>query len=152
METVDWVPVDELAVILVQLSKALNMGAGAMSVFNCVNPEVVVWQDLVPAIVEELSTPEKKLMIVSFNEWLTRLQTSAAKLDQGGVNMDEFFSQNPAVKLLEFYHQLFGDGGDKGRHGRLAVDKIVCESQTLAGLRPIQPEWMRRWIGEWIST
>jgi thioester reductase-like protein/aryl carrier-like protein len=152
METVDWVPVDELAVILVQLSKALSMGAGAMSVFNCVNPEVVVWQDLVPAIVEELSTPEKKLMIVSFNEWLTRLQTSAAKLDQGGVNMDEFFSQNPAVKLLEFYHQLFGDGGDKGRHGRLAVDKIVCESQTLAGLRPIQPEWMRRWIGEWIST
>jgi thioester reductase-like protein/aryl carrier-like protein len=152
METVDWVPVDELAVILVQLSKALSMGAGAMSVVNCANPEVVAWQDLVPTIVEELSTPEKKLMIVSFNEWLTRLQTSAVKLDQGGVNMDEFFFQNPAVKLLEFYHQLLSDGGDKGRHGRLAVDKTVCESQALAGLRPIQPEWMRRWIGEWIST
>ncbi|GLI73629.1 hypothetical protein PoHVEF18_001849 [Penicillium ochrochloron] len=123
-----------------------------MSVFNCVNPEVVAWQDLVPAIVEELSAPEKKLMIVSFNEWLTRLQTSAAKLDQGGVNMDEFFFQNPAVRLLEFYHQLLGDGGDKGTHGRLAVDKTVCESQALAGLRPIQPELMRRWIGEWIST
>jgi hypothetical protein len=110
MEMVDWVPVDELAVILVELSKALSIGTGALSVFHCVNPEIVAWQDLVPATVEELSTLGKKVVAVPFEEWLTRLQKSAGELNQDGVNMDAFFSQNPAVRLLEFYHQLLVTG------------------------------------------
>lgn len=151
MEAIDWVPVDDLAVILVELSEALSTGSGALSVFHCVNPEVITWQDLVPAIVEELSTPEKKLMTVSFEEWLTRLQNSAGELDLDEAKMDEFVVQNPAVKLLDFYQQLLVGGGDNGTHGRLALDKSVCRSQALADLRPVQPEWMRRWISEWVN-
>jgi thioester reductase-like protein len=152
MEAVGWVPVDELAVILVELSKAPRMGTGALSVFHRVNPVIVAWQDLGPAIVVELSTPENKIGTISFEEWLTRLQSSAAELDQDGVKVDEAFMQNPAVRSLEFYRRLLIDGGDQGTYGRFAIDKTVRESQALAGLRPIQSEWMRRWISEWIDN
>ncbi|KAJ5389916.1 uncharacterized protein N7496_000984 [Penicillium cataractarum] len=152
MEAIDWVPVDDLAVILVELSEALSTGSGALSVFHCVNPEAITWQDLVPATVEELSTPEKNLVTVTFEEWLERLQNSAAELDRDEVKLDEFFAHNPAVKLLDFYQQLLVDSGDKGNGGRLALDKSVCVSQALSGLRPVQPEWMHRWIGEWVDN
>lgn len=73
MKAVDWVPVDQLAVILIELSKTLSMGTGVLSVFHCVKPEIVARQDLIPAILEEFSTPEKKVVTVSFEKWLTRL-------------------------------------------------------------------------------
>lgn len=71
MEFVDWVPVDELASVLVELSFSLAESkaspangdgggddggdGGDLQVFHCVNPHPIPWRDLVPAIVRVLS-------------------------------------------------------------------------------------------------
>ncbi|OJJ46414.1 hypothetical protein ASPZODRAFT_16181 [Penicilliopsis zonata CBS 506.65] len=146
MDVVDWVPVDELASILVELSSSLSLtsSTGTLRVFNCVNPRSIPWSDLISIIVEELtSTGGSSIGTISFQEWLARLQSSSGSVDADALR------QNPAVKLLEFYQQLLEDNQTRDPV-RLSTVHTARVSPSLACLQPIQAEWMRGWIREWV--
>ncbi|OOQ86746.1 hypothetical protein PEBR_22206 [Penicillium brasilianum] len=108
MEAIDWVPVDEQAVIPIKIS------------------EVIAWQDLVPAIVEELSTPE-----IDGDRHLGGVNHGADGPNLNEMKIDNFFVQGPTVWLLDFYQQLRVDGGDKGNYGRLAPSVCMQEPSSV---------------------
>lgn len=98
--------------ILIKLSVVLRTESGALFVFHCVNPEVIAWQGLVPAIVEEISTPE-----IAGDCRPRAVNHSADGLDLNEVKIDDLFVQGSTVWLLDFYQQLRVDGADKGNYG-----------------------------------
>ncbi|GAB1312341.1 Male sterility, NAD-binding [Madurella fahalii] len=196
MASVDWVPVDDLASVLVELSFSLaksksspasgggGSGGGGgtdggddgnLQVFHCVNPHPIPWRDLVPVIVRVLSgslgsgsgDTDKRgkdedgdvISVIGFREWLDRLESSATStiggagsIDQGerSASLATDLERNPALKLLDFYHQLIIDSAEDGPSARLSSEKTVHLSKSLAKLGPIQPEWVSGWIQDWL--
>ena len=179
--SVDWVPVDDLASILIELSFSLakstteSRGGGNLQVFHCVNPHPIPWQDLVPDIVRVLSASlgsgsdgtDKvrddeeggvQISVVEFREWLQRLENSAttggpapSEQDDKSPSLATDLDRNPALRLLDFYHRLIRDGAEDGPSARLSLEKTVLVSKSLAKLGPIRPEWMSGWVQDWLN-
>ncbi|KAK4233779.1 hypothetical protein C8A03DRAFT_47750 [Achaetomium macrosporum] len=153
MESVDWVPVDELASVLVELSCSL---ARAGTGFFTVNPCPVPWRELVPVVVRVLSaslgtstsgdasssSDEKGkeegevIAVVGFREWLDKLEKSAAVsgTDGGSSSRAADLERNPAVKLLDFYRRLIINSLKDGPSARLSFRKTVRVSMSLTKL------------------
>lgn len=155
MDLIDWVPLDELASVLVELSSNLAVSSPTTEaqIFHCVNPQTVTWADLLPVIVKELEAPltsdgtKAAVVTVGFREWLDKLEASATALVEA-ESLDTDIRQNPAIKLIDFYEQLLIDSQGSAPV-RLSTDKSVTVSETLRHLQPIQPDWLRGWIQEW---
>ncbi|EED15544.1 NRPS-like enzyme, putative [Talaromyces stipitatus ATCC 10500] len=151
LDSVDWVPVDELGRIIVEASFSLLLQAeeetGAR-VFHCRNPRPVTWESLRSIIAQELTTSfprsdteTKDMEIISLPEWTARLRASATSTET-----QTHLEQNPAVKLLDFYEQLASDTGTK----EFSIKKTLEVSKALRELKSIQPEWIQGWIRDWV--
>jgi nucleoside-diphosphate-sugar epimerase len=152
---VDWIPVDLLAPVLVELAGSLRGGRDSgTKVFHCINPDRVRWADLVPAVVEELSKALRsenggsdnptEIVPVPLAEWMKQLQDSIAG-DGGDVDI----GRNPAAKLFGFYEQILAEGEEGAM--RLSTFKAEELSKSLREMPAVQPEWVKGWVREWLK-
>ena len=161
LDLVDWIPVDMLADIIVEMARAADIrqrinedceshadginGLGVeptstIPVYHAVNPEESEWADLVPAVHRYLG---ESIPIVSWSEWVDAL----AKSQQNDLVAD--LDQNPGLKLLDFFESLRTDA-DSGRPlPGLETERSMMRSGVLAGLKPVSEEWMKIWLKQW---
>ena len=146
MNTIDWVPVDIMAEVLVEL--ALTPGSATagmprdgemMRMFHAVNPRSCEWQDLLPAVRESLG---QDILVIPFEGWVQELQDSieAKEMDAGA---------HPGVKLMAFFQGMVRDGQRAKESVRLATAETEQCSKTLRGLEPVRVEWMKMWLKQW---
>lgn len=144
-DCVDWVPVDALGRIIVELglgflgdeqqrrrTAATPAGPRRAMVYHAVNPKVTRWERLVPVIAQALGGVE----VVPLETWVAALRESAPRTEDLTVN--------PAVKILDFYKGLVG-----GRRIHLDTKNTVQHSTTLAELEPVDGDMMKRWMEQW---
>lgn len=144
-----WMPVETAAAVVLEVA-GLDDGRGevdpASGFFNCVNPAVCTWQDLVPAMQEFYG--DRIQHIVSPEEWIDRLrQSQVADNDGAGTT-------NPALKLIDSYRpMLLGDGSGDGEESAgsfvFDVTRTKGRSQTMRDMGPITPELMALWCQQW---
>ncbi|KAF3912517.1 hypothetical protein ABW20_dc0107465 [Dactylellina cionopaga] len=161
MGDIAWVPINQVASIVVDLTFALSQQASnsGTRVFHAVNPHTITWQELLPTVKESLeksssggSAGENKgIQVLPFHEWVARLGESS-KLANGDVKTEvesDLVYRNPGIKLLSFYESLL----EQVEEGTAKFDtkKTSETSQSMQGLKPIKPEWMTSWIENWIS-
>ncbi|KAF3003827.1 putative secondary metabolism biosynthetic enzyme [Neopestalotiopsis sp. 37M] len=157
-DRVDFVPIDVLADILVDVAMAsaemtsdANVAdAAAATVFNVRNPRLTPWTTLLPAIVSGFGDREP-LQVVSPATWLEKLQKSSETGDDNTVA-----KKNPAVKLLDFFAKSWPADGDKTEPPAaspppMAIERTLTVSPTLRALEPVSVEWVRKWLKEWID-
>ena len=163
---IDWIPIDRLAPILVDL--ALLPNDQVRLVYHAVNPQTTSWQhNLLPAIQKVLShshssTPpssqtnhkpqptqnsistatSKPIEIVPYKDWLSRLRSSANKTFE---NKD--WELNPAIKLLDFFEGMANPAW-KGLP-RLSTTQTAKFSPSMRSLEPVSGEMMARWCRQW---
>ncbi|KAI1461664.1 hypothetical protein F4805DRAFT_412942 [Annulohypoxylon moriforme] len=134
MEVVDWIPVDVLGKSIVELA-IYSRGTsrdGAM-VYHAVNPQRTSWAKLVATVAQYLG-----LKTVPWDDWVGALRESASKTED--------LTDNPAVKILEFYEGLAGESDELII---LDTQETVRVSQTLASLGPVHDGWMENWMRQW---
>lgn len=136
LETVDWVPVDKLSRVIVELAvdhPPRRDGEGGAEVFHAVNPRHSTWASLVPTVAKSLGVKPLPL-----REWIMALKESEGK--------DVDLAAHPAIKIKDFYEGLIG-----GREHIVSLDTSgsVATSATLAGLQPIQTEMVENWLTQW---
>lgn len=144
----DWVPIDILAAILIELtfSESLEKQKGAL-VLHPMNPQPTSWSSMLGVVTTTMSQSAKKeITSVPFSTWLQQVQNEAKNL-----NMDELegmLELNPAIKLLSFYEEL-AQG-----EGWMVADttRAVKESKQLQQLKGIKPEWMEKWTRAWLEN
>ncbi|KAI1329843.1 hypothetical protein F5Y16DRAFT_364823 [Xylariaceae sp. FL0255] len=147
---VDWVPSDLLGPVVTDLSlanTATSQELGA-KVFNVRNPRTATWASLLPVIQETAKTVSAAdITVVSSAEWLKRLDASEKANPGHGID-------NPAVKLLDFYHHglQLGESGGASLYPPMAIDRAAATSATLRDMPAVSAEWMRKWVGEWMSA
>ncbi|EED17424.1 NRPS-like enzyme, putative [Talaromyces stipitatus ATCC 10500] len=162
LDRIDWVPIDQLASLLVEILFGLSStetveGSGAR-VFHPINPNWVKWQSLLPTLIDILdalpsSADEKdtRIKAVKYDEWLNLLKstTTIGKSTPKELVTADVLWENPAVKLLEFYTSL--SGADNNKPPKPLATKQTSESYpSLLGLEAIKSEWLYGWIRDWV--
>ena len=155
---IDWVPIDLLAQVLVELAlssdgiedHALKQHdvTSKARVFHPLNPHPVAWGSLLPAIVNSLSRPDtgiKKIDTVPVREWLAKVRTDAEAA--GSADVESMLKVNPAAKLLGFYEKLAEDGNSAD----FETWRTEAASSKLRAIEELKPEWMERWVRAWLA-
>lgn len=157
---IDWVPVDLLADVLVELihqssgqpSAGLGDSAQTVRVYNLRNPRTTTWSLLLPSVLDAakkkaLAGPDGVLPeVVPPATWLKRLEDVAAQESGDGM------LTNPAVKLLEFYRDALwgGQTTTTTTPPPMSIEQASAHSTALRNMPAISPQWMQKWVGEWI--
>ena len=147
MDRIDWIPVDILADIIVELANIDGTEADArtkapqtIQVYHAVNPEDVGWDSLLPTVIKHLGSSYK---VVTWGEWVDALRRS-----QENASLAEL-KQNPGLKLLRFFESLTLDESQSSLEFVLDVEMSAANSRTLASLEPVNPDWFNLWMNQW---
>ena len=132
---VDWIPVDLLSAVLVELT--LLPRKDTSTVYHAVNPRSCDWKTLLPTIRDLLGA--EKVKTVPFGEWVEALRISAPETFQ-----KQEFDRNPAIKLLDFFEGLPG-----AQMPRLSTVQTQKRSRVLREMRAVGAEDMQRWMRQW---
>ena len=141
MSRVDWIPVDLLSSMVVQLATASNGDAGKLNVYHAVNPQGIDWSALVPAVAKRLG---KSVKLVSWAEWVELLRDSA----RAGSTAASL-KQNPALKLVDYFESEAKAAARGEKWPVLQTKETVKKSQTMAELQPVSEAWMGQWMDQW---
>jgi thioester reductase-like protein len=159
LDQVDWVPVDLLSEVLLELGAGSsprastksavsgNTGHGA-EVFNLVNPKSASWKELVPAILSSIEKRTGKVLKpVSASVWLEKLQEIVD--DFSGDNAADLVRVYPAIRLQEFYEErlLNSEGAIKWD-----LDRAKSKSGVLSKMPAVGSEWIDKWVEGWIEV
>lgn len=160
LDRIDWVPIDFLARVLVELVDAGDAQSSEPSpsratVFNILNPHPVQWETLLPTISNFLSSTNlrnggKPIETTSFECWINKVREKAEAgsgvehSENGGF--EKMLEVNPAAKLLEFY-----EDACTAAEGVWDTRKAEEASATLRALEGIKGSWVEKWMGAWVS-
>ncbi|RAL10259.1 putative NRPS-like enzyme [Aspergillus homomorphus CBS 101889] len=133
---VDWVPVDTLATITVELTQTRRREQthDLHAVYHLVNPHKTAWEELVPALQEKYP----HVQTVAFETWLRELEAVRSP-------SEEEVRAKPALKLLDFYRGLSGSV----LSAEIAVEMTRQGSETMARLGGVTAQLMRNWLDQW---
>lgn len=152
LDRIEWVPIDQLATLLLEISFGTELhspDSKGAQVFHPINPNWVSWQSLVPAVIEALeesSSSKSAISVLKYEEWLALLQSSA-KSTANSLQTADTLSDNPAVKLLDFFESLMVNTNEEKP---LAIQQSAKMCPSLQRLDAIQSEWLRGWIKDWV--
>lgn len=137
---VDWIPVDSLASIMLDLittrRETQSHNGSRCAVFNLVNPTVTTWDTLLPAI--QAVYP---VQVVPIAEWINELD----KIENPTA---EQIQEKPALKLLDFYRAL-ADGEEGALSVPIDVAPTKEASKTMSSLGAISGDLMGNWVAQW---
>ena len=145
LDDVDWIPVDRLAQMLVELLFC-QQKPGTTLYHHVANPRILSWGQLISTAVNSLtsSSSASQFKVVDLPTWVDRLEASSASEHND-------ISQNPATKLLPFFRNL----RDKAVHvpqARAAVldmKHTSIRSRTLRHVEPVNKKWLALWMSQW---
>ena len=137
LPVVNWIPVDHLAHIILELTTA-DISARRGQIYNLVNPNTVEWSSLLPPI-QSYFQPSTALSLVSMEKWMHSLQAA------GQADNKDYLAAIPAAKIINFYADM-----------ALEEKKMVYEtghgvkaSHSMATLGPVTKDLMRFWLEGW---
>ncbi|KAK5625529.1 hypothetical protein RRF57_001245 [Xylaria bambusicola] len=143
LDRIEWVPVDLLADMVVELA-----GVGAkkgefeedddeLKVYHAVNPKLSYWQVISSTIMKKMPAGTRS---VPWAEWVQGLRdaqrTATAK-------------ELPGLKLLGFYESLIMPEDVKITPFNLETGITSRKSQTMRRLSPVTNDWVDLWLKQW---
>ena len=162
-DRIDWIPIDLLADILIEL--ALKRGQSAAScttpethhadVYHPLNSHTTTWTELRAIVVHELSSQTKRPMeTLPLRTWIAKVRNKAESTANSSENADNVdlevaLQSNPAAKLLDFFEGLVAS--EKVSSNQLDFSETIKRSKSMQELEPIKDQWVRKWIREWFA-
>ncbi|EAU30279.1 conserved hypothetical protein [Aspergillus terreus NIH2624] len=132
---VDWIPVDTLAEIMIELLDSRRNSEELSAFFHLMNPSKTAWSSIVPAVEKAYGIPS-----VPLEEWISELVSIENP-------SEEEVQKKPALKLLDFYRGLAA--GKRMLAVTVDTRKTQEGSATMADLAPIDQRLMGNWIQQW---
>ena len=62
LQKIDWIPIDSLAAILIELALCKNSDR---KVYHIINPKLIIWISLLPSVYEELGLDVKIVLLAA---------------------------------------------------------------------------------------
>ena len=169
---IDWVPIDLLAEILVDLAlhgrqqQRDEPSSDWLRVLHPLNPHHVTWDYVRAIVIDEISHShysKKPIETTSPESWLQRVRKDIETTTATGSNSSENKSAdeslktalelNPAAKLLDFYEaEMFSTSARSGMGNELEIRETLGRSEKMRELRSVNAGWIRKWVREWMGA
>ncbi|TVY56661.1 Non-canonical non-ribosomal peptide synthetase FUB8 [Lachnellula cervina] len=167
LNNVNWVPVDLLAEVIVELAFSSHkdefytslLGSEMQArVFHPLNLHSTTWETICPIISKELSalrenTAGDGLKFTTLEKWVQLVQedleSGTDSNGSGTPTLETKVKENPAAKLLGYFGALVEE--KEGTHPGLDTAETAKTSSKLRALGEIQSEWIRTWIAGWMN-
>lgn len=162
MDSVDWLPIDQLAPVLIDLSGGLakTKPGSQLQMYHPLNPNPREWKSLAPTVAcaldaslastgEEADAEGSSVRLVPYAEWLELLRTKLILLE--GDQREKALSDYPAIKLFDFFDGTMIVRGNGQAARPLAIDQALEASASLRSLEAIRNEWLDGWVRGWVS-
>ncbi|KAJ5382865.1 NRPS-like enzyme [Penicillium concentricum] len=151
---VDWVPVDLLAEVLVDLALGDLDGdvrgeRQSVSVFHPLNLYPEAWGVVAPVVAEMLSLVSgEEIGFVDLSAWVQRVRLDI-EISEG--ELEGLLERNPAAKLLGFFEGVVAETG-AGSGNVLDTRRTAEISKKLRDIQGVgsMPHWVQKWVGEWL--
>jgi len=141
--TVDWIPLDLAARVLVEFSKF----PATPSILHLVHPRPVAWSSIAASLSAELS-----LDVVPYSQWLSALEQENKEGDAGQGSVQRV-RELRALRLLSFFQSIARKEGGKSAMGfpALAVTNAKACSPSLAdpALTSLGATDVHKWVAYW---
>lgn len=180
MNMIDWIPVDVLGKVLVELLVAdrdadkaplpSNPNAripdespspvashsnttdkvAATRVYHVLNPHPVPWPSLLPTVLDSLKPSAPNLETVPFSAWVSALSEHAPTATTMDDDDPTSLDRNPALKLLAFYQSAQKSGGGDGQVSSFEGFEMTRTVQRSEGLRELGSV-REEWMRGWME-
>ena len=133
---VDWIPVDIVANIVLELSLTdICKLTATLRYYNVINPHPVPWGEFIPSL-KQCCGPDTQVM--PLKEWIQKLK----KFD---ANDKAELADKPALKMLDFFGMMAASAWGAVGYRTEAANEA---SKTMAGLGPVSAALMAVWVGQ----
>lgn len=139
-QTIDWIPIDALAPVLIELALGSQRSERGATFFHLSNPKPTTWAHLLPFVIAGLGG-ENAITEVSFTDWLQRVRSTGVETDP-----EELGKVHPAIKLVKFYESLQNE-----ELPTLEMQTTLQASQRLRNVQNIQGEMLTKWVKGWMN-
>ncbi|KAL4988612.1 hypothetical protein BDW68DRAFT_158654 [Aspergillus falconensis] len=139
---VDWIPVDTLARIILEiLATRLHetQTESNAAFFHLTNPTKTPWSSLLPSVQSSLSISTVPVTPAPLTIWLNELEKIKNPTDSD-------ISDKPALKLLPFFREL---ASGETLSAEISTVKAQGASKTMANLKGVDGALMENWIRQW---
>ena len=158
-EMINWVPMDYLADVLVELGlntmPDVSSANNGVTIYQVTHPSPVAWSKLLPAIQTGLnkSGVTSDLPVIPYLEWYAQLKAKSAEAEESTdqSNAALLAHNNPAMKLIDFFWGVQYQG-DAGLRMQLAMEKTLQVSPILKNMEQLKPEWVTGWTKDWMRS
>ncbi|CAK7213590.1 putative NRPS-like protein biosynthetic cluster [Sporothrix bragantina] len=145
-DSVDWIPVDALAKILLELGLSSTTPSSSASLVHAVHPHSATWtKALLPTVVKHLKSRNPNVKTVPLEEWVAQLtkDAQAANAEDGSDDT----SQLSAFRLVPFLSGLASTTAPPRPH--FDTTRAMQKSETLNSLPAIAGNSMETWLNQW---
>ena len=133
LPSVDWIPINRLAEIVLEVACSDYKSEQNHSAYNLVNPHSTSWELLLDTIQGQLGS---EIKVVPFKTWLTALE---------GMQDLQNIKSMPALKLLNFFQEIKADTSLV----RYEMKRVLETSKSMVQLESVNPKWMSVWLQQW---
>ncbi|KAF3760043.1 hypothetical protein M406DRAFT_95652 [Cryphonectria parasitica EP155] len=140
MDRVDWTPAEAIAKLVLEAAGVSRVVARADDIngyYHGVNPHETQWADLAVAV-QEFYGQERIAELVSFNEWIDRLEKTQA---DGEASV----ARNPGVKLIDSYRGMASASTPMVYDMKETVERCPSARKTVA----VTADMMKHWCSQW---
>ncbi|KAI9729228.1 MAG: putative NRPS-like protein biosynthetic cluster [Cirrosporium novae-zelandiae] len=136
-ENIDWIPVDTLAKIIVDIvhSRQDTSSQSTAAFFHLANPKISPWASLVQEVRKHFPAEP-----VDLSTWVHALEEVRNPTP-------EDFETKPALKILSFYQGALNGAKESGVP--MSVERTKEASRTMREIKPIDGELMENWLKQW---
>lgn len=132
--TLQWLPVDRSAAVMVDLLQLDNDSDEAHPVYHIDNPVGQPWEDMSPVLAAALDIPPQNN--IPYTDWITLVRRSPLSPDE-----------NPAARIVDFL---------EGHFERMSCGGIILDTQkakehsaTMAAEGPVSADIARAYVASW---
>ncbi|KAJ5232385.1 hypothetical protein N7468_005341 [Penicillium chermesinum] len=132
---IDWIPVDKVSSIVRDLSLHEQSTASSnFQLYNVVHPQPIPFSKFSDALQKSISSSKP----VRFKEWVEHL----AGLAPNKLSKD---ADTEKARILPWFQSIIDQEAS-----HYSVEKAKAASPTMAGLKPIEEEWLEKWCQHWV--
>ena len=156
LQNIDWIPIDEVADILVELAleaKHPHNSESTLHVRHLVNPRPTPWTKVLSSTlsavhgIEATNQTRSNVRTVPYADWLDliRKELGSARSDE---DMDGLVAKLPAIKLMDFFESL----ACERIYPVLETRETENASERMRALEAIGEGDVERWVAGWFET
>jgi hypothetical protein len=149
-DRIDWIPIDQLASMLVELAVQPPPSNGTAAVYHLQNPHPTTWASMLPDLVHAIrAATGKSVSPVPAARWLQRLRENDVDPHAASDHLRAAYATNPGLALLDTYAELMNE---TTAATVLELGTTTARSTRLRALDGINSTWLHKWVHEWFRA